>query len=191
MTKTNDSIDAALWVECINEVEKLHSIMLQAGELIHGNRHDSLGEGYAAIPKMVETWDPKRCKLTTYIWTCARRAFAVSDRGYRSQGFTGDRLFTQRLDGEDKLQEIGTFSETEIPCTEEDMQFHDYEQQELRRMVALLPEKQKHMIEMVYFMDLPMQEAALQLGLSRRQGIRVKDQGLHQLRSIYDALPSL
>jgi DNA-directed RNA polymerase specialized sigma subunit len=71
------------------------------------------------------------------------------------------------------------------------MQFHDYEQQELRRMVALLPEKQKHMIEMVYFMDLPMQEAALQLGLSRRQGIRVKDQGLHQLRSIYDALPSL
>jgi RNA polymerase sigma factor for flagellar operon FliA len=149
-------------------------------------REDLVSWGMIGLVRAARAWDPERAgSFTTLACTVIERSIA---RGVRRDGKPEQAAVTLSLDSLVSGEESGEREESflERLAGEQDVEgeiLEDASRDAVRRAVAALPESQRRLIELHFYQDIPVAEAAVALGLSRQSAFERQRTALRKLRS--------
>ena len=149
-------------------------------------REDLISWGMIGLVHAARAWDPERAgSFTTLACTVIERAIA---RGVQREGKPEQAAMTLSLDALVSGEESGEQEERfmERLAGEEDVEseiLDDATRAAVRRAVAALPEPQRRLIELRFYEDVPVAEAAAALGVTRQGAYERQRAALRTLQS--------
>jgi RNA polymerase sigma factor (sigma-70 family) len=174
----------------VHENEKLvHSVVsryLKRYFVPGMEREDLVSWGMIGLVNAARAWDPERAgSFSTLAYRVIERTIA---RGVMREWKPEQAALTVSLDAAVSGEETGEPEESflELTAGEQDLErdiLKDATQAAVRTAVAGLPEAQRRLIELHFYEEVPVAEAAEALGVSRQGAYQRRRDALRKLRS--------
>ena len=165
------------WVSSI-----VHKTIKRYGNRFYAYLKDLQNVGNEGLMESIETFDPSKGRLVTYsnmpiTMKVQREIEKIKARGVEESEW-------KKVKGKEGEEQLSTFERISHPgpTPEEDLE-REQQKELIRKVVKLLPDKERQAIELRFLQELPMNEVEEQMGVSSVTIYKYLEQAMEKLRT--------